>query len=451
MTTKILWTEGTFVRPQHFQWQERQIGEDLNNRIEGIQPFHWGFRRLTINFANLDVGIFSLDDCAGNFHDGTSFDTALSDELPLNLKLADTVRDAKVFLTVPVRLPNVSEVAQENEHGTAARYQSGVKDVRDLSSKDGKIAPLEVANLKLKLSLEEHPSGVAGERSSDGFFKLAIAHVDEVVGGKIKLKKDFIPTIQYVHVSPYLKNKLSEFKSMLATRANELARRVSTNTGSSGVAEVTDFLLLQMINRLEPVIDGILSPQSCHPRELYWFMISFVGELSTFMRQEKRPPAVLPYNHDELSACFNHVFDEVSQLFTVVLEQIATSIPLSPPKNNIRAARLSDLTLLDEGYLVLAASAQIPSEILRQDLPAHIKIGPGEKIFQLVQSSLPGIAILPMVTAPREIPMHAGFCYFELSKHSTLWDELKHSKGMALHVSGNFPGLEMQLWAIRRR
>jgi type VI secretion system protein ImpJ len=51
--------------------------------------------------------------------------------------------------------------------------------------------------------------------------------------------------------------------------------------------------------------------------------------------------------------------------------------------------------------------------------------------------------------APRQIPFHAGYVYFELDPASEYWTGLKNSGGFALHVGGDFPGLKMEFWAIR--
>ena len=59
-------------------------------------------------------------------------------------------------------------------------------------------------------------------------------------------------------------------------------------------------------------------------------------------------------------------------------------------------------------------------------------------------------AVRPLPVAPRQIPYHAGYTYFELEKHSEFWKELQHSGGFALHVGGDFPGLELEFWAIRQ-
>ena len=78
------------------------------------------------------------------------------------------------------------------------------------------------------------------------------------------------------------------------------------------------------------------------------------------------------------------------------------------------------------------------------------KIGSVEKIRDLVNLQLPGIALRPLPVAPRQLPFHAGFTYFELDRGSEYWAQLATSAGFAMHVAGEFPGLQMEFWAIRK-
>ena len=55
-----------------------------------------------------------------------------------------------------------------------------------------------------------------------------------------------------------------------------------------------------------------------------------------------------------------------------------------------------------------------------------------------------------MPVAPRQIPYHAGFNYFELeTRGNEMWKQLESSGGLAMHVAGDFPGLELEFWAVR--
>jgi type VI secretion system protein ImpJ len=51
--------------------------------------------------------------------------------------------------------------------------------------------------------------------------------------------------------------------------------------------------------------------------------------------------------------------------------------------------------------------------------------------------------------APRQIPFHAGFNYFELERGGELWKLTERSRALALHIAGEFPGLELEFWAVR--
>ena len=98
----------------------------------------------------------------------------------------------------------------------------------------------------------------------------------------------------------------------------------------------------------------------------------------------------------------------------------------------------------------MAVSADVPAENLRRHFSGQAKIGPVEEIRQLVNSALPGITIRPLPVAPRQIPYNTGVVYFEVDGDSPYWGKMSTSGGIAVHVSGEYPGLRMELWAIRQ-
>jgi type VI secretion system protein ImpJ len=77
-------------------------------------------------------------------------------------------------------------------------------------------------------------------------------------------------------------------------------------------------------------------------------------------------------------------------------------------------------------------------------------MGPVERIRDLVNLHLPGVTLRSLPVAPREIPYHAGYSYFELDTNHDLWRQLNNSGGLAMHISGDFPELRLEFWAIRR-
>jgi type VI secretion system protein ImpJ len=68
-----------------------------------------------------------------------------------------------------------------------------------------------------------------------------------------------------------------------------------------------------------------------------------------------------------------------------------------------------------------------------------------------VAHALPAIRLMPMDGPPREIPPKTGATYFELDRGSEYWQPLSNSGAFAMLVPDKFPGLELELWAIRGR
>ena len=44
---------------------------------------------------------------------------------------------------------------------------------------------------------------------------------------------------------------------------------------------------------------------------------------------------------------------------------------------------------------------------------------------------------------------YAGFTYFQLDRSGDLWKQLDVTKVIALHIAGDFPGLQLELWALK--
>jgi type VI secretion system protein ImpJ len=143
------------------------------------------------------------------------------------------------------------------------------------------------------------------------------------------------------------------------------------------------------------------------------------------------------------------VIEEIRQALTAVLDQTAIAIPLADKGRGAFLGEVRDVQLLRGASFVLAVNADVPSEQLRSGFPAQIKIGPPDKLRDLVMSHLPGITTQALPVAPRQLPYHAGYTYFALDRQSEFWKGVEAAHMLAFHVAGDFPGLTLQLWAVR--
>ncbi len=438
---KVVWSEGMFLRTLHFQQQSRYIEKLVQGRTDGLRPHGWGLTELQINKEILGTGKFAVASCRGVLPDGTPFSVPEDAPHPAPLELPDNTRDCIVYLTVPVRQPGGIEVDAAEQEETVARYASTEFEAVDTNAGSETVSPLQVGKLRLRYALQTDELA--------GYVCLGMARIVEVRTDKNVLLDDgYIPPCLDSGVSAALAGFISELQGLFHHRGEKLAGMVS-ESGTRGAAEIADFLMLQLVNRYEPLLIHYSGTETLHPETFYALAVQMAGELSTFTASNKRPPTFPEYRHDDLQATFSPVIAALRQSLSAVLEQNAISIPLQERKYGIRVGMITDRSLLSNASFVLAVRADMKTEALRRNFPNHVKIGPVEQIRELVNVALKGIEVRPLPVAPRQIPYHAGVTYFELDRTSKYWKGLSKSGGMAIHLAGDFSKVEMECWAIR--
>ena len=171
---------------------------------------------------------------------------------------------------------------------------------------------------------------------------------------------------------------------------------------------------------------------------------------SVHLHGQGAPAQVRPdYQHDDLQGSFSPLIAELRRALSTVLEQNAVALELEERAHRVWVARIPSPELIRSAGFVLSVHADLPAETVRTRYPAQVKIGPAERLAELVHSAFSGHRHAQLPVAPRQIPYHAGYHYFELDASGELWKQLEKSGGLALHVAGDLPGLTMEFWAIR--
>ncbi|KIN70343.1 Type VI secretion protein, VC A0114 family [Sulfitobacter noctilucae] len=431
-----------FLQPHHFQQADRHKEALIAGLARRIRPYAWGLSALEIDEEVLKVGQFAIKTCSGLTHDGTVFRVPQVDTHPPALEVPDTVKDCIVYLTVPQRRQGAIEVDLTGAEQSVSRLRPDELEITDTMGRDRKPVTIGVGKMRLQFAL-------AVDDLAD-MLAIPIARIIEVRPDKeIILDRSFIPSCIDVRAALPLQGFIREIEGLLSHRMTALAGRLSEGGAAKAVAEVSDFLLLTVINRMIPVFRHLANVENLHPEDAYRHCISLAGELSVFMTTDKQPPDFPPYQHDNLSVTYAPVIRTLRQYLSSVLEQTAVSVPLEARKYGVSVGVITDRKLISTAGFVLAVQADIPAEDVRRHFAGQAKIGPVEEIRQLVNSALPGITLRPLPVAPRQIPYHAGVVYFELAADSPYWGKMTTSGGIAVHVSGQYPGLNMELWAIR--
>ena len=439
---KVIWTEGMFLQPQHFQQHDRHLAAQAQARFGALLGHGWGYLQLNIDPSALALGKIALNGASGLMPDGQAFDVPGQDAAPAAMEVPADARNELVVLALTLPRAGVAETdAEADAVSMPPRFLAAEVDVGDSNVTGERKALLQIGRLNLRLMLARD--------AAEGHVTLGLCRiVERRADNRVILDSNYIPPTLHASGNDLLAGYLRELHGLLHQRGEALAARLA-QPGRAGVGEIADFLLLEAINRHEPLFAQLRQTSVLHPREFYFIGAALAGDLSTF--REKRRPAKLPaYLHDDPQACFKPLMDDLRQSLSMVMEQTAIPIELQDRKYGVRVAIIADIELQRSAQFVLAVAAQIPGDALRARFPTQVKIGTVERIRDLVNLQLPGVTLRPLPVAPRQVPYHAGYTYFELeTRGNEMWKQLESSGGMAMHIAGDFPGLELEFWAIR--
>lgn len=437
---RVVWSEGMLLKPHHLQQHDRFIEQRIESRCRVLGSYSYGFDELELDHNLLRMGKVAIRRASGVFPDGTPFRIPDQDQPPPVLELSSGTRDTVLYLAIPVYRAGTPYVTTDENDRTCGLLRMDT-DVYDLTEAGDEAEVLEVGRLKCCL--------LRDNEELDGFTRLAVTRVLEVrQNSSIQLDESFIPATVSVNNLPVLHHQITEIVGLLNQRAESLATRFA-QAGQGGASAVADFIMLQMLNRYQALFEHYAELPHLHPLQLFEATIQLYAELSTFVQAQKRPQLKVHYNHDDLRHSMTPLLEQLYLQLSSVLEQTATRIPIKEQSYGVSVAPVTDRSWLKFDQFILAVKADTPRNELVTLLPGHMKIGPVEMIRQLVNNQLPGIGLTTLAVAPRQVPVSAGFVYFQLDKHSAYWESMQNSGGFAFHLAGNYPGLELEFWAIK--
>lgn len=440
---KVVWTEGMFLRPHHFQRAESHLENHIREWGSLQRPYLWGFLDFELDETMLRQGSIALSYASGLLPDGTFFSFRDPKSAPTPLLIPDNLTHERVVLALPARRGGRDEVIFSEEKDSLARFVTFETEVDDDNAMSIGPAALQFGRLRLKLMLEKD---LSAEWTAMGVVQVLEKRNDN----HIRHDSSYIPPMLNATNSPSLFAMMNDLQSLLVQRSQQLAQRLR-QPGRFNTSEMVEFSLLALINHHVGLITHLKTLPLLHPEDLWRDWLAFATELSTWTAA-RAPQEVLPvYDHDNLADCFERLGLMLRQGLSLVMEEHAIQLPLTERTHGLNIATLPTTSMAREFGFVLAVKANVPGDVLQTHFPAQMKVAPVTKIRDLVQLQLPGMRLRVMSVAPPQIPWHAGYNYFELEKGGELWGEMEKSGAFALHLAGEFPGLDMEFWAIRQQ
>jgi type VI secretion system protein ImpJ len=426
-TSKVVWSEGLFLRPQHFQQQDRHTEALVRGALGGVPLQRFGFRDLALDDTAVAAGSLGLARATGLFPDGTSFALPDGAPPPEPVRVTSQTPPGLVLLAAPLEPAGGATIDPAHAEASGARYRGRMLRARDAIRGGGEEEELEVARLALKLLLPGQDTA--------GYTTLPIARIDGLrADGSVALDLGHLPPAIVSSAAPWYLAFLQEVALGLDRIAEAHARIVLGGAGRS----VENLLILDLANAARPRIVHMAMQDTFHPAEIFLELAGLAGRMATYGSSSRRLSELPAYDHSDPQPGFAALADTLRSLILSLrhVEPKSRALAVARHSQNIWKVRIDNPELLRSSRIVLRVGADMSDEKLRKIFVDQATVGAADDFEALWKSRLPGIPLRPLHSQPREIPYDGDRLCLELDRKSEHWARILEAPGFVIGVSG---------------
>ena len=439
-TSKIMWSEGLTLGPQHFQCQDLYHEMRLQRIASALNPYLWGIRSVQWNLDGLGHNRLSADALSIIFPDGEIYEAPGSDLLPEPVDLSRLPTDMEAFTfhaSLPILKPYGDNV------GGNGRYVCNDHETPDLFSE---ALAIDVPLLKKQVRLMAH----AETRAS--YVSVPVVQVRRAQQGGFELDPLFIPPSVTIGAAPTLATMLDGLVSAMTAKIEALQRmhrKANSEVYEVGSGEISSWWMLNILSTANAQLMHCARSPGLHPEALFRQILAAVGGLMTFSDRFKT--ADLPaYRHEVLGEVFSELDTLLRDLVDTVIGAKYFLIPLVADRSRraYSQAVLDPAKFSEQTQLYLAVTADMPGLELVATIPIRLKLAAPDDLESIVGSALPGVPLAHMAQVPPAIPVRPNTYYFSLSTKSPLYERALGAEGLAIYAPDGLPGLKIELIAV---
>lgn len=439
LVKQVVWKEGSFICPQHFQQQTLHIKSYMQNYAGTIgYSGHYGLSDITVNTDLLKTGKIAVTFCNGLFPDGHYF--LLDEEIVIDVP-EDAVKKT-VYISIPLALKGALAYGETSTEVT--RYLCQTITSYNNTSAQSDSVELEVAKDNVCLSI--------GKTDMAGYVSFPIARILETrETGEVVFDSSFIPACIHFQASIYLFDKIKMLQSLLQIRAKEVHKRIAV--GQESKSEQTlykDFLWLQTLNRWLPWSDWVEQDTQYTTHQLYRDLTTMSAELSGLTPELPHSFPVL--NYDDLYSVFSPIFMKLRSQLSMVQQDSVIEFKWDDQlfeKRRLLRTIINEPDNMGNRRFVMSIESSLSNDEIAKNMPQAATLAGNSNIVELVRNAMSGIELMHLMVAPNELKPKSTATYFEVNTQNNLWqDMLKKGETLNMHIDNRIPDLKVTLFAL---
>jgi type VI secretion system protein ImpJ len=443
-SSKVLWGEGLFLRPQHFQRQDAYHEWCLAEMGRTLHPYAWGVRSLKVDIDALQTGVLRLVEAQAIFPDGELYSAPREDELPPVLALSSVpagVNEVTFHLALAPLRGEGANCAPAEDTLASVRYVQQNEAAADWYTQ---ALESEVVVLKRRVRI------LADHEPRDHLVSLPVVRLHRNATGGFELDARFMAPCTSIRAAPAVYVQLRRLLDVLQAKVDALYgfhREPSKHVIEFRSGDIASFWLLHTASAAFASLSHLFHHPALHPERLFQRMLELAGALMTFSKTFTL--ADLPvYNHGDPGPAFARLDHIVRELLETVISTRYFAISLAEVKAGHHLGRLESERIGAETRFYLGINAQMPPTELVEAMPVKIKIGSPDDVEKCVLAALPGIPLTHAPQVPVAIPVRPGTYYFAVEPRGPLYERMLQSQSVMIYVPAGIPDIHLELIAV---
>lgn len=441
---KVLWGEGLFLRPQHFQQQDRYHEHRLHEMAQALHPYSWGILDLQCDKDALTNNTLRLLELSLIFQDGEMLKAPTVDDLPAPIDLSELPL-AQQTITYFIALPALKSFGENFSAATNAsnssRYVQTNIDTPDLFTQ---AANAELTYLKKTVRL------VSEFEPRDSLISFPAVRLRRSSTGGFELDPNFIAPSLTIRSAPLLFIQLRRLMDALQAKVNALYghhREPSKNVIEFRSGDISSFWLLHTASSAFASLSHYLHHPNLHPERLYEQLLGITGALLTYSKTNTLSD-LPPYQHQDPGPCFAKLHSIIRELLDTVISSKYFSIALTEIKPSYYHGTLDSGKITNETSFYIAVAADMPAIELVDVVPLRFKIGAPDDVEKFVLSAMPGVKLVHSPQVPSAVPVRPDTYYFAIESKGPLYDRMLQAQSVSIYVPSGIRDLKLELLAI---
>ncbi|RYY77771.1 MAG: type VI secretion system baseplate subunit TssK [Moraxellaceae bacterium] len=445
---KVLWGEGLFLRPQHFQIQDLYHEQRLNQTIQALAAFPYGVRKLEFDTVQLQNNILALNHVDILWSDGDVYKAPEQDLLPENMQLDSTrmADQAIVYIAFPA-LHNGSSNLQSTNQIRPVRYSSKQVNRADIftDAVESEVVILQRQGFFRVLDSHSRP-----DHELDGMLYFPVARIHKNSASEYEFDSNFMPPLLHVDSSELLLNTIKRLMGVIRAKIKLLQtnnREIDQQLVEFRSGDLVSFWLVNSLNAGYAAMNHIIQHPQIHPERLHQEMLRLAGSLLTFSRVHALDNLPV-YNHNAPLQGFNLLDSMIREMLDTIISTRYLNISLRETKPSYWQGSLDSDKITRNSRLYLAINCSLPAHELVASIPVRIKVGAPDDVEKRVLAALPAISLTHLSNVPSAIPVRSGVLYFAVEPYGDLYEHMLQQQSVCIYIPGGFSDLTLELIAI---